>query len=158
MGLHGDPAAAGSLFFQLSSTGYARVSPHESRHLPKIIPDTPSAPEPMGPYSLAAEAGGLVFLAGQVGLDPATGERAPDDVAAQTRQVMSNIGGILADLGLGYGDIVKTTVFLADIGDFSVMNEVYAPYFEAGFPARSAVQAGALPGGFLVEIEVVAAR
>lgn len=126
--------------------------------MPKTVPETPSAPESLAPYSSAAEAVGLVFLSGQVGLDPATGERAPDDVAAQAHQVMSNIGGVLGDLGLGYDDIVKTTVFLADIGDFGTVNEVYRSYFEGDFPARSAVQAGALPGGFLVEIEVVAAR
>jgi 2-iminobutanoate/2-iminopropanoate deaminase len=126
--------------------------------LPKNVPDTPSAPKSLAPYSAATEASGLVFLSGQVGLDPATGERAPDDVVAQTHQVMSNIGAVLGDLGLGYDDIVKTTVFLADIGDFGEVNEVYRSYFAGEFPARSAVQAGALPGGFLVEIEVMAAR
>jgi 2-iminobutanoate/2-iminopropanoate deaminase len=126
--------------------------------LPKTIPETPSAPQSLAPYSAAAEAAGLVFLAGQVGLDPKTGEKASDDVEAQTRQVMSNIGAVLDDLGLGYEDIVKTTIFLADIGDFATVNDVYASYFEADFPARTTVQAGALPGGFLVEIEVVAAR
>jgi len=112
----------------------------------------------LAPYSAATEAGGLVFLSGQVGLDPISGERAPDDVAAQAHQVMRNIGGVLGDLGLGYEDIVKTTVFLADISNFGDVNEVYKSYFDGSFPARSAVQAGALPGGFLVEIEVVAAR
>jgi 2-iminobutanoate/2-iminopropanoate deaminase len=126
--------------------------------LPKTIPDTPSAPQTMAPYSAVAEAGGLVFLAGQVGLVPGTGERAPDDATAQAHQVMSNIGGVLGDLGLGYDDIVKTTIFLADIDDFAAVNEVYASYFEGEFPARTTIQAGGLPGGFLVEIEVVAAR
>jgi len=126
--------------------------------LPKTILPTPSAAKAMAAYSPAVEAGGLVFLSGQVGLIPATGERAPDDVAAQAHQVMSNIGAVLDDVGLGYADIVKATVFLADIADFATVNEVYGSYFAAGYPARSAVQAGALPGGFLVEIEVVAAR
>lgn len=126
--------------------------------MPKIVPETPSAPKSLAPYSAAAEAGGLVFLAGQVGLDPVTGERAPDDVAAQARQVMTNIGGVLGDLGLGYDDIVKTTIFLADIASFPIVNEVYGSYFASEPPARSTIQAGALPGGFLVEIEVVAAR
>ena len=126
--------------------------------MPKIVPETPSAPQPLAPYSAAAEAAGLVFLAGQVGQNPQTGERAPDDVDAQAHQVMSNIGALLGDLGLGYDDIVKTTIFLADIDDFSAVNDVYASYFEGDFPARTTVQAGALPGGFLVEIEVVAAR
>jgi 2-iminobutanoate/2-iminopropanoate deaminase len=125
--------------------------------LPKIVPETPSAPQSLAPYSAAAEAAGLVFLAGQVGQNPQTGERA-HNVDAQAHQVMSNIGAVLGDLGLGYGDIVKTTIFLADINDFSAVNDVYASYFEGDFPARTTVQAGALPGGFLVEIEVVAAR
>lgn len=123
----------------------------------KTVPETPSAPQPLGPYSLATEAGGLVFLAGQVGLDPQTGERAAG-VEAQTHQAMSNIGVILGDLGLGYEDIVKTTIFLADIDDYPVVNDAYASYFEGAYPARSAVQAGALPAAFLVEIEAVAAK
>ena len=126
--------------------------------MPKIVPETPSAPRTLAPYSPAAEAAGLVFLAGQVGQDPVTGERAADDVTAQAHQVMSNIGAVLGDLGLGYDDIVKTTIFLADIDDFAAVNDVYASYFEGEFPARTTVQAGALPGAFLVEIEVVAAR
>jgi 2-iminobutanoate/2-iminopropanoate deaminase len=126
--------------------------------LPKTVPETPSAPQSLAPYSAAAEAGGLVFLAGQVGLDPKTGERAPDDAKAQAHQVMSNIGAVLGDLELGYDDIVKTTIFLADIDDFAAVNDVYASYFDGEYPARTTVQAGALPGGFLVEIEVVAAR
>jgi len=126
--------------------------------LPKSIPETPSAPTSLAPYSAAAEAGGFVFLSGQVGLDPSTGERTPDDVAAQAHRVMSNIGAVLGDLGLGYEDIVKTTIFLADIEDFASVNEVYASYFGGEFPARTTVQAAALPGAFLVEIEVVAAR
>ncbi|MGD2061101.1 MAG: Rid family detoxifying hydrolase [Acidimicrobiia bacterium] len=126
--------------------------------MPKTVLETPSAPKSLAPYSTAIEAAGLVFLSGQVGLDPATGQRAPDEVTEQAHRVMKNIGAILADLGLTYDDIVKTTVFLADIGDFAAVNEVYQSYFEGEFPARSAVQAGALPGGFMVEIEVVAAR
>ena len=112
----------------------------------------------MAPYSVAAEAGGLVFISGQVATDPVTGERSPDDVAVQAHRVMDNIGVVLADLGLGYGDIVKTTIFLADIADFGAVNEVYGSYFPSEPPARSTFQAGALPGGFLVEIEAVAAR
>jgi len=124
----------------------------------KIVLTTPSAPSAMGPYSLATEASGLVFLSGQVGLDPISGERTRDDVAEQAHRVMKNIGGILSDVGLGYSDIVKTTVFLADIADYPTVNEVYGSYFSDEPPARSAVQAGALPGGFLVEIEVIASR
>jgi len=124
----------------------------------KKVLSTPSAPGALGPYSVAVEAGDLVFVSGQVAIDPASGERAPDDVRAQAEQVMRNIGAILTDVGLGYGDIVKTTIFLADIADFPTVNEVYGSFFEDEPPARSTVQAGALPGGFLVEIEVVAAR
>jgi 2-iminobutanoate/2-iminopropanoate deaminase len=112
----------------------------------------------MGPYSFATEAGGLVFLSGQVALDPATGERRPDDVEVQARQVMDNIGVILGDLGLAYEDIVKTTIFMADLADYPKVNDVYGSYFGSEPPARSAIEAAALPGGFLVEIEVVAAR
>ena len=126
--------------------------------MPKTVLSTPSAPKAMGPYSFATEAGGLVYLSGQVALDPMTGDRRPDDVEIQARQVMDNIGAILGDLGLSYDDIAKTTIFLADIADYPKVNEVYGSYFGSEPPARSAVQAGALPGGFLVEIEVVAAR
>lgn len=126
--------------------------------MPKTIPDTPSAPTPIAPYSVAAEANGFVFVSGQVGVDPSTGEREPDDVGAQTHRVMKNIGLVLGDLGLSYPDIVKTTIFLGNIDDFPTVNDVYAGYFEGAPPARSTFQAGALPGGYLVEIEVVASR
>jgi len=126
--------------------------------VPKTVPVTPSAPDAMGPYSVVTEANGFVFVSGQVAVDPITKERAPDDVEAQTSQVMTNITSILDDLGLGVSDIVKTTIFLADIEDFPKVNAVYAGFLDGEPPARSTVQAGALPGGFLVEIEVVAAR
>ena len=126
--------------------------------MPKTVLATPSAPASLAAYSPATEAAGLVFLSGQVGLVPETGERAPNAVSAQAHQVMANIGAILSDVGLGYDDIVKATVFLADIGDFATVNDVYRSYFGSPYPARTAVQAGALPGGYLVEIEVVAAR
>lgn len=106
---------------------------------------------------MAAEAGGLIFISGQVALKP-EGGRAGEDIAEQTRQVMDNIGVLLGDLGLGFSDIVKTTIFMADIGDYAVINEIYGGYFPSDPPARSAVQAAALPGGFRVEIEVIAAR
>lgn len=123
----------------------------------KRVLETPSAPPALGPYSPAVEAGGLVFLSGQVALEPGGG-RSDGPVDMQTRRVMDNIGGLLADAGLGYEDIVKTTIFMADIADYPTINEVYAGYFDGKPPARSAVQAAALPGGFSVEIEVVAAR
>ena len=119
--------------------------------------ETPSAPPAIGPYTVAIEAAGLVFLSGQVALVP-EGGREDGDVSAQTRQVMNNIGAMLGDIGLGYADIAKTTIFMVDIGDYAAINEVYAEYFDADPPARSAVQVSALPGGFLVEIEIVAVR
>lgn len=126
--------------------------------MPKDVLTTPSAPKALGPYSFAVEAGGpLVFLSGQVGLDPQTGDRA-EGVEAQTHQIMKNIGVLLGDIGLGHDDIVKTTVFLADMADYPVVNDAYGSYFEDDAPARSAVQVAALPGGFQVEIEVVASR
>lgn len=118
--------------------------------------DTPSAPAAFGPYSPAYEANGFVFLSGQVGVDPADGSRV-DDVAGQTRQIMATIGAMLDDVGLDHSDIVKTTIFLTDMADFGAVNEIYGSYFEAAPPARSTVAVAALPGGFLVEIEVTAA-
>ncbi len=126
--------------------------------MPKTVPPTPSAPSALGPYSFATEAHGLVFISGQVPIDPATGERAPDDIEAQAHQVMKNIGVLLSDLDLGYEDIAKTTIFLTDIGDYPKVNEIYGSYFESEPPARSAIQAAALPAGFQIEIEVIAAR
>lgn len=126
--------------------------------MPKSILSVPSAPAPLGPYSPVVEAHGLVYLSGQVALDPVTGSSVGDDVADQTHQVMGNIGAMLGDIGLGYDDIVKTTIFLTDIADFAKVNEVYATYVGDSRPARSTVGVAALPGGFRVEIEVVAAR
>jgi 2-iminobutanoate/2-iminopropanoate deaminase len=124
----------------------------------KEILETPSAPRAIGPYSVALESNGFVFLSGQVALDPVTAEREPDAIEAQTRRVLDNIGLILGDVGLDHSDIVKTTIFLADMADYPVVNEIYSGYFPDRPPARSAVQAAALPGGFLIEIEVIAAR
>jgi len=122
----------------------------------KRILDTPSAPAALGPYSVAVQSGGLVFFSGQVALKP-EGGRTDGGIGEQTRQVMDNIGAMLADVGLNYGDIVKSTIFMTDIGDYPEINRVYASYFDDAPPARSAIQAAALPGGFGVEIEVVAA-
>jgi 2-iminobutanoate/2-iminopropanoate deaminase len=107
---------------------------------------------------VATEANGFVFVSGQVAIDPATGERSPDDVAIQARRVLDNIGVILGDVDLGYDDVVKTTIFLTDMAHFATVNEVYAGYFGAEPPARSTFQVAGLPAGFLVEIEAVAAR
>ena len=126
--------------------------------MPKTIPTLANAPAPVAPYSVVTEANGFVFLSGQVAIDPAGG-LTPTDTASQTRLVLTNIGSILSELGLGFGDIVKSTVFLADIRDFAAMNEVYGSFFDDAPPARSAIQAGALPAPqYRVEIEVIAAR
>ena len=113
------------------------------------------APAALGPYSHAVVSGDFVFLSGQLGLDPATNALAPGGVEAETRQSLSNISAILAELGLSLSDVVKTTVFLRDLGDFARMNAVYAEFFPKDFPARSAVQAAALPKNGAVEIEVI---
>ena len=117
----------------------------------KRILDTPSAPPALGPYSVAVGTGDLVFFSGQVALRPGGG-RTDGPIGDQTRQVMDNIGDILSDVGLGYGNIVKTTIFMSDISDYQEINRVYAGYFQSDPPARSAVEVSALPGGFGVEI------
>lgn len=118
---------------------------------------TPSrAPEAVGPYSHAVRCDDLLFSAGQIPLDPSTGERVPGDIAAQTQRVMRNISAILDDQGLSFSNIVKTTVFMTDLAEFAEMNRVYAEHFTADFPARSTVQVAALPKGAKVEIEFVA--
>ena len=126
--------------------------------MPKKILDVPSAPAPVGPYSVATEANGFVFISGQVGIDIATGSLVAGGVEAETHQTMRNVGNILADLGLGFSDIVKTTIFLADMADFPVVNEAYGQYVADAKPARSTVQVAGLPLGVQVEIEVIAAR
>ncbi|HRN68534.1 MAG TPA: RidA family protein [Promineifilum sp.] len=117
---------------------------------------TNDAPAAVGPYSQAIRIGDFVFTAGQVALDPASGEMVGNDVAAQTEQVMSNLGAVLAAAGSDLSRVIKTTVFLQSMGDFAAMNAVYARYFPEPFPARSTVEVGALPKGGLVEIECIA--
>ena len=120
---------------------------------------TSNAPTAIGPYSQAVDSGaGLVFLSGQLPLDPATGAFPEGGIQAQTRQSLRNVQAILEAAGLSLANVVKTTVFLADMGDFAAMNEVYASFFAEPFPARSAVAAKALPKGALVEIECIAAK
>lgn len=119
---------------------------------------TPSAPAAIGPYSQAIDSGaGIVFVSGQLPIDPATGAFPEGGVKAQTRQSLLNAKAILEAAGLGLGNVVKTTVFLADMADFAAMNEVYAEFFAIPFPARSAVAVKTLPKGALVEIECIAA-
>ena len=120
---------------------------------------TDKAPAAIGPYSQAIDSGcGLVFVSGQLPIDPATGAFPEGGVKEQTRQSLLNASAILQAAGLGLSDVVKTTVFLADMGDFAAMNEVYASFFTEPFPARSAVAVKTLPKGALVEVECIAAR
>ena len=123
----------------------------------KII-ETNKAPKAIGPYSQAIEAGGFVYTSGQIPLDPETGVLKGGDIKEQTRQSLLNVKAILEEAGLTMDSVVKTTVFLADMGDFADMNAVYAEFFAEPYPARSAVAVKTLPKGALVEIEVVAGK
>lgn len=114
------------------------------------------APAAIGPYSQAVNNGGLVFVSGQLPIDRETGEFVSDDVSDQTRQSLENIKSILAEVGYGMDRILKTTVYLQDMNDFSAMNQVYETYFTAPYPARAAFQVAKLPKGAKVEIEAVA--
>lgn len=122
----------------------------------KKVIATSSAPAAIGPYSQAVEAGGMVFVSGQLPVDPATGSFAEGGIKELTRQSLTNIKAILAEAGLTMDNVVKTSVFLADMNDFAAMNEVYAQFFQEPFPARSAVQAARLPKDAKVEIEAIA--
>lgn len=115
-----------------------------------------NAPKAIGPYSAAIRIGSMVFTAGQLGLDPATGECVPGGIEAETRQSLDNIKNLLLSAGSSLSKVVKTTVFLRDMGDFARMNSIYAEFFVEKPPARSTVQVAALPKGGAVEIEVIA--
>jgi 2-iminobutanoate/2-iminopropanoate deaminase len=116
---------------------------------------TDGAPRALGPYSQAVVAGGFVFTAGQIGMDPATGEMA-EGVAYQAEQAMQNLREVLAAAGADFDDVVRTAIYLVDLGDFAEVNEIYAAYFKDEPPARSTVQVAALPAGALVEIDMIA--
>ncbi|MEN9919167.1 MAG: hypothetical protein RL662_1603 [Bacteroidota bacterium] len=124
----------------------------------KKVRNTLNAPAAIGPYSQAVEVNGMLFLSGQIPIDPSTGEFVSGGVKEQTEQVFKNIKAILTEVGLTTDNIVKTTVLLADIADFAIVNEVYAAQFTGVFPARSAFAVKSLPKAALVEIEVIAAR
>lgn len=117
---------------------------------------TGGAPRAIGPYSQAVSANGFLFTAGQVALDPATGELVVGGIAEQTKRALENLGAVLAAAGASFSDVVKTTVFLVDMADFAAMNEVYGQAFGDHRPARSTVAVAALPRGATVEIEVIA--
>lgn len=124
--------------------------------MPKQVIRTEEAPPAIGPYSQAVVGGGLVFAAGQIPLDPHTGQPVPGDVRVQTRRVLENLKAVLLAAGSSMDKVVKTTVFLRDLGDFGAMNEIYGEYFRENPPARSTVQVARLPRDAAVEIEAVA--
>lgn len=123
----------------------------------KKVISTTAAPGAIGPYSQAIDTGSFLYASGQIPINPATGE-IPEGITAQTEQALANVRAILAEAGLSMANVVKTTVFLADMDHFAAMNEVYAHAFEAPFPARSAVAVRTLPKNVLVEVEVIAHR
>ena len=122
----------------------------------KKIISTNEAPAAIGPYSQGVRVGSTIYFSGQIPLDPKTGQMVSGGTDVQARRVMENIGGLLKAEGLSYDNIVKTTIFLADINDFQTVNEIYGSYFKQAPPARSTVQAGALPKNVGIEIEVIA--
>jgi 2-iminobutanoate/2-iminopropanoate deaminase len=124
--------------------------------MPKKHITSPDAPKPIGPYSQGVISGGLLFVSGQIPIDPATGEMVEGDIAAQTERVLKNLLAVLKEAKMGPHNVVKTTVFLLDLADFPRMNEVYGRYFGKQPPARSTVQVAALPRGARVEIDLVA--
>jgi 2-iminobutanoate/2-iminopropanoate deaminase len=128
----------------------------EARMTNKKVINSEKAPKALGPYSVANQIGELVFTAGQLGLDPQTGELATGGIEAETRQALTNIRNVWEAAGSSLDQVVKTTVFLRDMNDFARMNAVYGQFFTTDFPARSTVQVAALPKGGAVEIEVVA--
>ncbi len=126
--------------------------------MPASAIHTDSAPKAIGPYSQAIRFGELVFLSGQIGLDPASGQLVSGGTVAETEQVMRNLGAVLAAAGLGFGDVVRTTIYLTDLADFATVNEIYGRAFTAPCPARATVGVAALPRGARVEIDAIAAR
>ena len=124
----------------------------------KKVIETTKAPAAIGPYNQAIQVGNMLFASGQLGLDPATGNFPEGGVKEQTIQSFQNVKAILEEAGFSINDVVKTTVFLADMADFAAMNEIYASQFEGDFPARSAVAVKTLPKNALVEVEVIAVK
>lgn len=122
----------------------------------KIVIQTEKAPKALGPYSVAIQLGSLVFCSGQVGLDPAVNQVVEGGIEAETRQVMTNLKNVLEAAGSSLENVVKTTVFLRDMNDFSKMNAIYGEFFQGNFPARSTVQVAMLPRNAAVEIECIA--
>ncbi len=124
----------------------------------KKVIRTDNAPAPIGPYSQAIQYGDMLFVSGQIAIEPATGELVQGDIQLETRQVMENIEAILAAAGMNFSNVIKSTIFLMDMGQFAMVNEVYGYYFADNPPARETVQVAGLPKGVNVEISVVAGR
>jgi 2-iminobutanoate/2-iminopropanoate deaminase len=124
----------------------------------KQIINTASAPAPIGPYNQAIQSGNMLFISGQVCIDPSTGELKNKDIQEETHQVMHNLKAILQEAGMDFGKVVKTTIFITDMHRFSEINEVYGKYFDSHFPARETVQVSALPKFVNVEISMIAVK
>lgn len=124
----------------------------------KEIIETSNAPAPIGPYSQAVKAGNTYYLSGQIAIDPTTGEMNMANLEVETHQVMKNIGAILTDQGMDYSNIIKTSIFLQNMGDFAEVNKIYGSYFSSDFPARETVEVAGLPKGVNVEISVIAVK
>jgi 2-iminobutanoate/2-iminopropanoate deaminase len=124
----------------------------------KKIIKTDNAPAPIGPYNQAVQMGNLLFVSGQIPLDPKTGNLVMDDIKSETKQVMENLQAILLEAGMNFSNILKTTIFLTDMGQFAQVNEVYGSYFESNHPARETVEVAGLPKGVNVEISVIAGK
>lgn len=124
----------------------------------KTVIATQAAPAAVGPYSQAIAVGNMLFCAGQIPLDPVSGNLVEGDITAQATRVLENVKGVLAANGMTFADVVKSTVFMVDLAEFAAMNAVYSKYFTEPFPARSTIQVAALPRGARVEIEVTAVR
>lgn len=132
------------------------ATPQRDEPVKREAVSTASAPRAIGPYSQAVKAGSLLFLSGQIPIDPATGEMVAGGIEAQTRRVFENLGAILQAAGASFDNVVRTTVYLADMNDFAKVNEVYGGYFSAPAPARATVQAARLPKDARVEIDLIA--
>ena len=143
------------LLLGLTGTDYAHADIRRSNNIEPIL--SAGAPKPIGPYSQAIRVGGLIFLSGQIGLDPATGKLAGDDIESQTRQAMKNLEAVLKAAGASFDQVVKTTVFLKSLEDFAKVNSIYGENFKTKKPARSTVEIARLPKDALIEIEMIAA-
>ncbi|WP_341834204.1 RidA family protein [Chitinophaga pollutisoli] len=124
----------------------------------KQIINSTNAPAPIGPYNQAVQAGNMLFISGQIALNPESGQMEQSDIIAETHRVMQNLRNILSEAGMDFSDVVKSTIFIMNMGDFGQINEVYGKYFTGYFPARETVQVAALPKGANVEISMIAVK